>query len=111
MTPLSQWFPATFSHVLCYIIILIVFGELSWTLPYVPFHSKTQAKKVTQLAHAVFMIEDGNVKTHEPDFKGQPSHFLVIHWPVIWRLRVNEVRPYTLSLEKLDNDKMGLRNC
>ena len=85
MTPLPQWFAATCSHVLCYIIILIVFGELSWTLPYVPFHSKTQAKKVPHLAHAVFMIEDGNVKMHEPDFKGQPPHFLVIHWPVIWR--------------------------
>ena len=30
-------------------------------------------------------FEDANVKMHEPDFKGQPSHFLVIHWPVIWR--------------------------
>ena len=62
MTPLSQWFAATFSHVLCYVIILIIFGELSWTLPYVRFHSKTKAKKVTHLAHAVFMPEDRNVR-------------------------------------------------
>ena len=62
MTPLSQRFAATFSHVLCYIIILIIFGELSWTLPYVHFHSKTKAKKVTHLAHAVFMPEDRNVR-------------------------------------------------
>lgn len=62
MTPSCQRFAATFSHVLCYIVILIIFGELSWTLPYVPFHSKTKAKTVTHLAHAVFMTEDGNAR-------------------------------------------------